>query len=294
MDMNLDATIKQFQTEISEAIVAYLPPINTHPSLIHEAMLYSMLSGGKRLRPILLLTGYDLFPSDNDPLPAAVAIECLHTYSLIHDDLPAMDNSDLRRGAPSSHKKFDEATAILAGDALLTYAFELLSHEYNNLPKTAIDLVKMLSNAAGSKHLVGGQLEDLNPLKTPSNAQRLEYIHKNKTSAIISTSLCMGLRLGETKTEKLELAQELGYHIGMAFQIIDDILDITQTSEELGKTTSLDLDNDTLTYPKFYGIEKSQINAQEHTEKALELCEKIGGENEFLLQLVGRLEHRLA
>lgn len=292
--MNTDATIKRYQTEINEAIVAYLPHSDEHPGRIHEAMLYSVLSGGKRLRPMLVLAAYDLFPSDNDPLPAAVAIECLHTYSLIHDDLPCMDDSDFRRGVPTNHKKFGEATAVLAGDGLLTYAFELLSTHYSEAPRIALDLIKILSKAAGSRELIGGQIEDLNPQNQPLSAERLHFIHKNKTSAMISAALAMGLRVGSTGTQKLELAQKLGYHLGMAYQIIDDILDITQSSEDLGKPSALDLENDTLTYPRLFGIEQSQGDAREHTEQAIELCKELEGEDGFLFDLVCRLEHRLA
>lgn len=292
--MDFKSTLKNYQNQINEAISALLPPITTPPPEIHQAMHYSMQASGKRLRPVLLLTANDLYPSMANPLPAAVAIECLHTYSLIHDDLPCMDNSELRRGLPTSHIKFGESTALLAGDALLTYAFFLISKHYSHVPKIACQMIYDLSLAGGSTQLIGGQIEDLKREHSPSNAQMLDFIHQNKTSALISASLTMGLRMTEATEDQIKIARELGFHIGLAFQIIDDILDITASADSLGKTPGLDIQNNTLTYPKIYGIKASSEKVAEHTKAAIDLCKQLGGQNDFLIAFIASLEHRLA
>ena len=292
--MNKNATLKDYQNRINEGIKNLLPSPNASPPLIHQAMHYSMLGNGKRLRPTLLLTAHELFPSNNDPIPAAVAIECIHTYSLIHDDLPCMDNSNLRRGQPTNHKQFDEATALLAGDALLTYAFFLISEHYKHIPETTCTLTHILSDAAGSTKLIGGQIEDLHASGNNPNPEKLHFIHQNKTAALITASFTMGLHLANAHEGKITLAKELGHHLGMAFQIIDDILDVTSNTEALGKTSGLDTQNETLTYPAIFGLDTSSEKAREHTEKAIQTCQKIGGNNDFLIELITSLEHRLA
>jgi len=292
--MEFKSTLKDLQNKINQAIDQYLPSPNTRPARLHEAMIYSLKAGGKRLRPILLLTAHSLYKSDTDPLPAAVAIESLHTYSLIHDDLPCMDNSDLRRGLPTCHKKFDQTTALLAGDALLTYAFFLISNYYKDTPKIANELTRILSLAAGSTKLIGGQTEDFFASSGGDKEDLLNFIHQNKTAALIVTSLTMGLILNGAPKEKIDIAKKLGFHLGMAFQIIDDILDLTATEEDLGKTQALDIKNDTLTFPTVYGIETSTEKAHEHTQKAIDFCKQLGGTNDFLLELILQLEHRIA
>ena len=178
---------KEFEEKrlkVEDAIRRLLPPEDTRPSIVHQAMRYSMEAGGKRLRPMLILAAHDMFPSQIDPYPACVAIECLHTYSLIHDDLPCMDNSDLRRGKPTCHKKFDETMALLAGDALLTYAFELLAKHYQDTPRIAAGLVLDLSIAGGSQKMIGGQVEDvLGERDGKMTPDKLEFIHHNKTGS---------------------------------------------------------------------------------------------------------------
>ncbi len=296
--MNFKSILNNYQEQVNLAISKFLPNINDVPPRIHEAMLYSLQAGGKRLRPILLLAAYNLYPSDLDPLAAAVAIECIHTYSLIHDDLPCMDNSILRRGKPTNHIKFNEATALLAGDALLTYAFYLISKHYQHVPQIACKMIYTLSEAAGPSKLIGGQIEDFHHETTSHQDssiniyEKLDFIHTNKTSALISAALTLGLRLSKVDEEKINIAQKLGFHLGMAFQINDDILDVTSTSASLGKTSGLDQQNKTLTYPKVYGIEKSIKKAQDHTHCAITLCQELGGNNEFLLVLIASLENR--
>ena len=287
-----DETLNDFLKKVEQGLELYLPRANTRPTHLHEAMHYSMQAGGKRLRPILLLAASDLYPSEDEALPASIAVECMHTYSLIHDDLPAMDNSDLRRGKPTCHKQFDEATAILAGDALLTYAFELLSTHYANDPKLAISLIQELSQAAGSQKLIGGQMEDILAEASGGTAEGLAYIHANKTAALLQASLCMGVHLSSAPEPVLGEARTLGFHLGMAFQIVDDILDLTGNEALLGKTTGLDAQHQKATYPALFGLEASRDAARTHTQTALEACNRMGGNNGFLKQLVTKLLDR--
>ncbi|HTB63708.1 MAG TPA: farnesyl diphosphate synthase [Opitutales bacterium] len=293
-------TLRDFPTELKRqrarveaAIEKWLSPAKTRPAVLHEAMRYSMLAGGKRLRPLLVLAGSQLYPSKLDPFPAAVAVECLHTYSLIHDDLPCMDDSDLRRGLPTCHKKFGEATALLAGDALLTYALWLLAEAYKKHPPVAAELVRLLGDASGSTKLIGGQMEDLLGEKGPPSAERLDYIHHNKTAALIIASLLMGLRLSDAKPAKFKIMFEVGQNLGLAFQAIDDILDATASAEVLGKTPGLDERHGKLTYASLYGLDKARKKAKALTTAAVRGAEKLGGDNWFLLSLIRELEHRV-
>ena len=279
---------------IEKGIDTLLPAPGTRPDNLHAAIRYSMQAGGKRIRPTLLLAASELFPAIADPLPAAVAIECLHTYTLIHDDLPAMDDSDLRRGRPSCHAQFDEATAILAGDSLLTYAFQLLSTHYAQQPELAIHLIRELAIASGSERLVGGQMEDIENEGKPVDAETLNYIHENKTSALIAAALKMGLYFCQPTQKTLQQIEEIGYHIGMAFQIIDDLLDAISTSETLGKPVGRDTSADKSTYVTLHGLDGTQIEAKKHTRKAVELTEVMGGENHFLIALIQMIGERIA
>jgi geranylgeranyl pyrophosphate synthase len=227
-------------------------------------------------------------------MAAALAIECIHTYSLIHDDLPAMDDSDTRRGQPSCHKAFDEATAILAGDALQPMAFELLARGYQDMPEVAVDLVRMLAETAGSEQLVGGQMQDLLSEGEEPDAENLEYIHQNKTAAMIRASLQMGFRLGEKGEDSnlMNLMAEAGLSLGLAFQAVDDLLDVTRTSEELGKDAAHDAECGKVTWVGLLGEEKARELATQHTEDALGKLEEVGGDNAFLLELVRRMLER--
>jgi len=287
-----ESTLNHYKALIEKALDTWLTPADTQPESLHQAIRYSQECGGKRLRPTLVLAAHSLFPSDEDPLPAAAAVECIHTSSLIHDDLPCMDDSDLRRGHPTCHKQFDEATALLAGDALLIHAFTILSRAYQGTPELAIKLVEDLSHASGSTCLIGGQVEDLLGEKLPPDEKRLEFIHLNKTAALITASLRMGLRLCNPTDEQLKHINTIGHHLGLAFQIVDDILDQTETTETLGKTAGLDEKNDKLTYPRIYGLDGAKAKAREHTQAAIAACEDLGGNNEFLIALAQKLENR--
>jgi geranylgeranyl pyrophosphate synthase len=252
-----------------------------------------MEAGGKRIRPVLLLAAADLFPAKKNPIAAAIAVECLHTYTLIHDDLPALDDSDLRRGRPSCHKQFDEPTAILAGDALLTLAFHLLADAYSEEAELSQKLVLILAEAAGSTRLIGGQQEDIENEGRVAGAETLRYIHENKTAALISAAIRMGLLFGNPSDQALERAEDAGKHIGLCFQIIDDILDATSTAEAMGKPVGKDVAAGKNTYVALHGIEAARKVAHDHVEKSLDSIRQIGGKNEFLLELIQSLEERI-
>lgn len=291
--MDFKEKAEEYRRQVEKAIDHYLPPPETRPARIHQAMRYSMEAGGKRLRPMLCLATADVPGAIADPRPAAVAIECLHTYSLIHDDLPCMDDGELRRGRPTCHRQFDEWTAVLAGDALLTFAFELLSTEYAANPLLANTLTGELAAVAGSRRLIGGQVEDILGEQSTYTAEQLDFIHLNKTAALLSGSLVMGATIANNETKILERCREIGRKTGIAFQIIDDILDETGDEASLGKTAGGDVKTDKTTYPKIHGIEESRRIARACTREAAELCRQIPGTGEFLAALVRKLEHRL-
>ena len=292
--MNFEEQLSAKVEQVNRSLLEALPNREVKPARLHEAIRHSSEAGGKRLRPVLLLAAHDLFPGMGDPMAAALAIECIHTYSLIHDDLPAMDDSDTRRGQPSCHKAFDEATAILAGDALQPMAFELLAKGYHNSPEVAVDLVRMLAETAGSEQLVGGQMQDLLSEGAEPDAETLGYIHQNKTAAMIRASLQMGFRLGEKGGDLalMGLMAEAGLSLGLAFQAVDDLLDVTRTSEELGKDAAHDAESGKVTWVGLLGERKARELATKHTEDALGKLEEVGGDNAFLLELVKRMLDR--
>jgi len=290
--MDFKATLKEYQQRIEVALVEYTPNPRTRPAVLHEAMRYSLDAGGKRMRPCLALAAHALYPSRLDPMPAAVAIECMHTYSLIHDDLPCMDDSDLRRGKASCHRQFDEETALLAGDALLTYSLYLLADRYRAFPEVATRLVIELGKAGGSEHLIGGQMEDLLGERGQPTAEQLDFIHSNKTAALITCSLVMGLLLTEPEEAALEQMRQAGHHLGLAFQIMDDILDVTSDAETIGKPVGADEENAKMTYPSLYGLEVSRQRVHEHTSQAVDCFKSIGGQNQLLIDLAHYMEKR--
>ncbi|MEX2382196.1 MAG: polyprenyl synthetase family protein, partial [Opitutales bacterium] len=256
--MDFKAKTERYRSRIEEAIDRHLPPLDARPRRLHEAMRYSIQAGGKRLRPMLCLTAADMFGAASDPLPAAVALECVHTYSLIHDDLPCMDDGQLRRGHPTCHRKFDEWTAVLAGDALLTYAFELLSTGYAGNSVLANDLTRELAGAAGSRRLLGGQVEDILGEHSSYTSEQLDFIHLNKTAALLASSLALGARVADADPEQMEACRQIGQKAGIAFQIIDDILDATGNDASLGKTAGGDAKSEKTTYVKIHGIDESR------------------------------------
>lgn len=292
--MNFFEKLKTRQSEVNQCLDERLPGRKEHPARLHEAIRYSLEAGGKRLRPVLVLAAHDLFPGPHDPMPAALAIECIHTYSLIHDDLPAMDDSGLRRGRASCHLAFDEATAILAGDALQPMAFEILANGYSDQPVLGLDLVGLLSETAGNRRLVGGQMQDLLSEGLIPDEHNLQYIHENKTAAMIQASLLMGLRIGSRgeDTEKMEGMKRAGKSLGLAFQAVDDLLDVTSSSEELGKDAEHDEEQGKVTWVTLKGEEGARKLAAEHTQVARDELEEVGGEGEFLLELTSYMLER--
>ena len=293
MTDSLKEKLAAYRVQVETEIDTLLPAADARPSRLHEAMRYSMEAGGKRIRPVLVILAAELFPAKQSPLPAAVAIECLHTYTLIHDDLPAVDDSDLRRGRPSCHKQFDEPTAILAGDALLTHAFQILAASYAGAPALATSLVLDLASASGSRHLIGGQMEDIANEGQPVDGETLRFIHENKTAALLTSALTMGLRFGDPSDQQLEAMRRVGRHLGLAFQIIDDILDATSDPQTMGKPTGNDAASEKSTYVALHGIEGAHAQAMSHTDAAIRAMEEVGGKNNTLIALIKALAQRI-
>ena len=297
--MDFPAELKRLVDRVERGLDLHLPPAATRPARLHEAMRYSLQAGGKRLRPVLVLAVHELLTAPKakstpaDPLPAAVAIECLHTYSLIHDDLPCMDNDDLRRGRPTAHRQFDEATALLAGDALLTHAFALLAEAYADRPVLAHALVRELADAAGSRRLIGGQMADVLAEKhATATADDLEFIHRNKTAAMIEAALVMGGLTAEAGPAPLATLRRLGQHLGLAFQIVDDILDATADTATLGKTAGKDAQAGKVTFVKLHGLAESRRLAQVHSDAARAALADLPGDPAFLSALIESMAAR--
>jgi len=284
--------LQNYRIEAEQALDRFVPKQQTRPSRLHAAMRYSLEAGGKRIRPVLVLATSDLYGRRNDAAAAAAAIECVHTYSLIHDDLPALDNDDLRRGRPTCHKAFDEPTAILAGDALLTHAFALLASHYADRPTLATALVRALGQASGSTELIGGQMEDIEAERTPATRDQVEFIHNGKTAAMIAVSLVCGGLIGGATPAQLESLDRLGREVGLAFQVIDDVLDATATSSELGKTAGKDAQSQKATMVSVLGLAGAHQRAAAHTTAALAELPKLPGDTAFLHALIESLLHR--
>jgi len=293
--MDFTVQLQTYRQRVERALQTHLPPATTPPSRLHAAMRYSLEAGGKRLRPVLLLASAELFGAGTDAADAAaVAIECVHTYSLIHDDLPCMDNDDLRRGRPTAHKQFDEATALLAGDALLTHAFWKLA-DYSNKPSVAAGLLAELGAAAGSQQLIGGQMEDLLAEKKPGvTSDELRSIHLKKTAAMISAALAMGGIVAQAQSEHVATLRIVGRHLGLAFQIIDDVLDATADTATLGKTAGKDAKADKTTYVKLHGLEAARSLARQESDAALAALARLPGDTSFLTSLVQNMAVRTA
>jgi geranylgeranyl diphosphate synthase type II len=265
------------QKLIETALERLMPSAETMPPTIHQAMRYSVFAGGKRIRPMLCLEASRIFSTEtNAAVEAGCALEFIHTYSLIHDDLPALDNDDLRRGKPTCHKQFNEATAILAGDALLTLAFETLS-EIPTDPERCVHVIREISSAAGTRDgMVGGQVADIEAERKPVTAEMVAYIHRSKTAALIRGSVVAGAICGGSTSEDVERMRRFGDNIGWAFQVVDDILDVEESSAALGKTAGKDQAQQKATYPALFGLEKSREFAKKLAAKALEELEAYG------------------
>jgi geranylgeranyl diphosphate synthase, type II len=267
--MDLKPYLRTRQRKIDRALDAYLPKANTKPATLHRAMRYSLFAGGKRLRPILCLAAAEACRGNiNDALPLACALECIHTYSLVHDDLPSMDNDDFRRGRATCHKVFGDGIAVLAGDALLTIAFEIVSRAKPTPRYDISDLLREIAVAAGSRKLIAGQVADLEAERKDVKRDQLEFIHENKTAAILKSSVRLGAMSANADPRKLSAITRFGQRLGLAFQIIDDILDVTQTSEILGKSAGKDVTAKKATYPAVIGLDKSRAEAGRLTRQA--------------------------
>jgi geranylgeranyl diphosphate synthase type II len=293
--MTLPTFFEEDRAAVDAALDWLMPGENTRPLTIHQAMRYSVQAGGKRVRPILCLESARIFSADVNPvLPVACALEFIHTYSLIHDDLPALDNDDLRRGKPTCHKKFNEATAILAGDALLTLAFETLA----NAPIEPARRVAILSHVAASagtvKGMVGGQVADIEAEGRTIAPAELEYIHRSKTAALIRASVVAGAIGGGADDQDVERLKSFGETIGWAFQVVDDILDVEESSASLGKTAGKDVAQKKATYPSIYGLEKSRQFAKELEDRAMAEIEPYGERASRLRELAEMIVHRRA
>jgi len=290
----LDEILQQGQGIADAALDRLIPLETTHPVSIHKAMRHSVFAGGKRLRPILCIEAGRMvagsLPEGIEELGAA--LEMLHTYSLIHDDLPALDNDDLRRGRPTSHKVFGEAIAILAGDALQTQAYEVLSR-LKCPPESRVRIIEEIARGTGTiDGMIGGQVVDLEAEHSKPTAEMLEYIHRSKTAALITASLVSGGLYGGAKESQVSKLRAFGLSIGLAFQIVDDILDVTQTSEQLGKTAGKDTASEKATYPAMFGIEKSRQKADDLVNDAFSQLESFGSSAETLKDLARFLIER--
>ena len=290
---DLDQYLAQRTQAVDRALNRFLPPAGTKPATIHKAMRYSIFAGGKRMRPALCLAAAEACGGAlEEALPLACAVECIHTYSLIHDDLPAMDNDDFRRGKPTSHKVFGEGIAVLAGDALLTQAFEIAAQAKGWPRYSHKDLILELALAAGSKQLIAGQVADLEGEGRKISVNELRFIHERKTSALLCCSVRLGVMSANGTPAQLAALTDFGYNVGLAFQIIDDILDITQTSEQLGKTAGKDAAVQKATYPSIVGLEKSKRLASQLTSRAFETLKIFKGKARALEALAGYLLQR--
>jgi geranylgeranyl diphosphate synthase type II len=294
--LDLSIYLQKKKELIDEALDIYLPSPNGYASTIHKAMRYSLLGGGKRLRPILTIASCELVDGDSDSvLPFACAIELIHTYSLIHDDLPAMDNDDYRRGNLTNHRVFGEAAAILAGDALLTEAFRLMTDSKTifklNTP-VVLDVINDIAYAAGVCGMIGGQIVDLESEGKEVFLPDIEYIHTHKTGHIIRASVMTGVKLGGGTEEEIELLSEYGKAIGLAFQIIDDILNVEGDKAELGKSVGSDAKKGKATYPGVLGIDDSRRSANLLIDKAIGFLEKFDDKAEPLRMIARYIEAR--
>ena len=293
-DEQLVATLRRGQEMVDGALERLIPPDTQRPTSIHQAMRHSVFAGGKRLRPILCMEAARLIA---EALPEGVAdlgaaLEMLHTYSLIHDDLPALDNDDLRRGRPTCHKVFGEALAILAGDALQTQAYEVLANL--QCPSEArVRIIAEIARGTGTVDgMIGGQVIDLEAERTPPDAATLEYIHRAKTAALITASLVSGALYAGADDQDIASLRTYGESVGLAFQIVDDILDVTQTSQQLGKTAGKDTAAEKVTFPSLYGVEESQRRADALVEGALTALQPFGTRADPLKALARYLVER--
>jgi geranylgeranyl diphosphate synthase type II len=291
--MTLRDYLSHVTARVDAALDRWVPAETVPPVNLHCAMRYSLFAGGKRIRPILCISAAHTIRDDVPSLEdAACSLELIHTYSLIHDDLPALDNDDLRRGRPTCHKVFGDAMAILAGDALLTLAFQVLS-SINSVD--SVGLIRELSTASGTvRGMIGGQVHDIEGEGQPPTAELLESIHRAKTGALLRASVRMGAICAGATPEEYEALSCYGEHVGLAFQIVDDLLDVEQSSEELGKTAGKDAEQGKITFPAVYGLERSHQMAEQELAQAHATLEPFGKRALRLHELADLVVHRKA
>ena len=266
----------------------HLPPVSDRPCRLHEAMRYSMFAGGKRLRPGLAKATFDMFGGKGDKIWLATsALEMLHTFSLIHDDLPCVDNDDYRRGKLTSHKKFGEATAMMAGDALCVHAFEMMGKTGN------AKAIELLAHLLGTYGMIGGEMTDIECEGKTVDLEIVDYIHYHKTAALIEASLLVGAMLADASEKDMEIIRNYGRSIGLAFQIVDDILDIVSTTEELGKDAGSDVENGKATYPSIVGLEKSRERARELYEESVKVLDGLKCDTSILRSIAAYIITRV-
>lgn len=292
MQQTLEQYIEINKQIIHEELYRQLEKLQV-PNQLKESMLYSTKAGGKRLRPILLLASFETYNSDTKKvLSTAAALEMIHTYSLIHDDLPAMDNDDFRRGKPTNHRVFDEATAILAGDALLTYSFEIISDDPLLTDEQKVYVMRLLSRASGPKGMVAGQLLDVEAENHKVSLERLEEIHSRKTGELITFAITAGAYVGGASMEQLEYLNEFAYHLGLIFQVQDDILDVIGDQVKIGKPVGSDEGNNKSTYPKLLGTEGAIKQKHEYVKNAKTALRKAEAEHSYLMGLTDYFSSR--
>ncbi len=288
--------MKERQETIEKVLEKFLPQNPSFQKTIFDAMEYSLMAGGKRIRPMMLQEAYTLFGGEDSNVvePFMAAIEMIHTYSLVHDDLPAMDNDEYRRGRKTTHVVYGEDMGILTGDALLNYAFETAGQALENQQKLseAAKAFRILSRKAGIYGMVGGQVVDVERTGQPLTAQVLEFIYELKTSALLEAALMTGAALAGATEEEIQTMEKVGRCVGMAFQIQDDILDLTSTTQELGKPVGSDEKNEKTTYVALHGMEAAKQAVEEYSRQAIELLQGMKQQNEFLTTLVESLIYR--
>ena len=266
----------------------HLPPVKDRPCRLHEAMRYSMFAGGKRLRPGLAKAAFDMFGGKGEKIWLATsALEMLHTFSLIHDDLPCVDNDDYRRGKLTSHKKFGEATAVMAGDALCIHAFEMMGKTGN------AKAIEVLAHLLGTYGMIGGEMTDIECEGKTVDLEIVDYIHYHKTAALIEASLLVGAMLAKASEKDMEIIRNYGRSIGLAFQIVDDILDIVSTTEELGKDAGSDIEKGKATYPSIVGLEKSRERARELYEESIKALDGLTCDTSILRSIAAYIITRV-
>lgn len=290
--MNLNDFRSYYEPLIQQELLDQISKL-TIPSSLKESMNYSLQAGGKRIRPILMLSVmHELGVNHPDALKVASAIEMIHTYSLIHDDLPSMDDDDLRRGMPTNHKVYGEAVAILAGDALLTYSFGLIARLENISSDDKVHLIDLMSLSSGAEGMVGGQILDIEGEEQALQLQELEQVHRLKTAALLTFSILAGAILAQAKPETVMALTRFGEHLGLAFQIQDDILDVTGTSEELGKTAGKDEFSEKSTYPGILTLPKAKEKLEHHAAEALNALEELDSDMTLLKELTRMIVKR--